>query len=146
MACPAVTGGIAPGHYKLSFVDRYAPRNIEMGAGRIRIADLTLRDIKGLMFDERVEETLDDDFYRIGGRKGFVGALGGVEDEAPFTRLGPSIHGGGETLTWTQSGANFQPLTTPPKGVRVHNSDLAKLMNYLEPRLRCLQIVIFSIL
>ena len=139
LAIPAIFHGIPLGHYKLSYVDRFPSRSQkETGDGRVRIADLNRRDIQALTLDEKVEATLDDDHYRIDGRKGKVGGLGGNEDA--------SIHGGGESLSYTQAFANYQPLTQPPRGVRVYNADLAKLMNYLEPRLRCLQLVIFSVL
>lgn len=137
LACPAINGNIPQGHYKLSSVKRYGSPMKSKGSGSVYVADLNHRDIRALTLDEKIEETLDDNCYRIDDRRGVVGGLLGDESRA--------IIGGGEALPTSISFANYQTLTKPISGVRVYNSDLAKLMNYLEPRLRCLQLVIFTV-
>jgi hypothetical protein len=136
MAPSAIVDGIPNGHYKLPFVERLAPHQRAYGPGRIFIADLTRRDANALIKDEKAEATLDDDRIRFEHRLASIGKLGAVT---------ASIHGGGESLSPTMSRANFQPLTQPKCGIRLHNSELAKLMNILEPRLRCQQIIILTV-
>ena len=118
-------------------MERLAPRQKPYGPARIFIADLTKRDVTGLVSDEKAEATLDDDRIRLANRIATVGKLDGF--------VGASIHGGGESLSHTLALSNFQPLTEPDRGLRVHNSDLLKLCDFIEPRLRCQQLVILTV-
>lgn len=133
----ALLDGPPRGHYKLSFVERLAPRQKPFGAGRIFISELTRRDISELLEGEHGEHPLDDDWLRIEDRLAPIGKMG--------SRPSASIHGGGETLPFSRAMANYQPLTFT-NGIRIHNADLAKLMDFLEPRLRCLQLQVLTIL
>lgn len=118
-------------------MERLAPRQKAYGSGRIFIADLTRRDVTALVSDDKAETTLDDDRFRIANRIAAIGNLDGF--------VGASIHGGGESLSHTLALSNFQPLTTPERGIRIHNADLGKLCDFIEPRLRCQQLVILTI-
>ena len=102
------------------------------------VADLVGRDIKALQEDEWAEVTLDDR-VKIGGITGSTGRL------KPLGDIKWSIHGGGESLSKTLGLSNFQPLTPTP-GVRMHNSDLGRCMDFLQPRLFCGQLIVVTVL
>lgn len=137
LALKALPEGIPPGHYQIKYVEELAPSQHSFGPGRVFIEDLRRRDISALLTDEKAEATLDDDRLRIGHRVATIGLLGAIK--------GVSIHGGGATLSGAMAKANFQPLTSPGRGVRVHNIDLCKLMKLLLPRLICQQLIVLTI-
>lgn len=164
LAPAAMANGIRPGHYRLRFAERlkactvfvgfgrtlcahcdrtwaeherFASIEGAFGPGRVFIEDLARRDVTGLLADEKAEATLDDHRVRIANRIATIGLLRGFNDV--------SIHGGGESLSYRIARSNFQPLTPPERGVRIHNAELEKLLDFLEPRLRTWQVIVLTI-
>jgi len=144
--------GVAFGHYKLTFVERIAPRKRAFGPGRVFIEDLNRHDISVLVDSEKAEPAMDDGRYHVFGIPGWAGF------NLPTRRT--SIHGGGESLPAPEARqdargrvryeqdvalVNYQPLTPIAGAIRIHNAPLLKLMDFLEPRLRCQQLVILTI-
>lgn len=132
----AISEGIRPGHYKIDSIKLLATAQFSYGVGRIFIADLGRRDISALIADQKAEPTLDDHRVRIDDRIATVGGLGGAE--------GISIHGG-STVTGSMAMLKLQPLTNPVRGIRIHNAELIKLMDFLAPRLRCQQLIVLTV-
>jgi hypothetical protein len=125
---------LPPGHYKIGFTRRHAPRSRSEGSGRMSVTDLNSRDVQALSDDPRCTP------YQGGlSILGFRGDIGGLADLERCSIAGGSVIDSG-TAT-----ANYQPLTPHSAGVRVHNSHILQIMDYLEPRLRCEQLVILSI-
>lgn len=127
--------GLAPAHYRLPFVERFAPSTRHFGPGKIFIDTLPNRDAAQLVREDKAEWTLDDHL-----RFGRIPLRVGVSPRDEF-----SIHGGGETLSASVSVAKFQPLTLPSRGIRIHNGDFVRMADFIERWLRCTQLVILSV-
>lgn len=127
---------IAPGHYRLPMLERFAPTTRRFGRARIFIAELDRAQIRAMVSTEHAVETIDDNLR-----------FDGIPD-LPTGKPGSdmSIHAGGDTLPATVASYAFQPLTPSAFGVRMHNADLKTLTEYLEPRLAIGQLVLLTVL
>lgn len=134
LAC--VVTGIGPGHYRVPFIESYAPSTRHNGPGRLFIDALPQKEIAALIDSGKCESMFGD-------RLKFDRMPSLATPKAPEDC---AIHGGGETLSFTLSCARFQPLTPSPCGIRVHNRPLDELMTYLKPRLAIQQLILLTVL
>jgi hypothetical protein len=131
-------GSISPGHYKLTRVERIDPPIASEGAGQIYVADMTGSDYFKLAQGGKVK-AIAAARWSIGGIELPVGMLG------HFGRAEIMAHGGGSNAP--DPFAAFQELCRTYGCTRLHNADLATLMDYLEPLLAAAnQFVIFSVI
>jgi hypothetical protein len=122
---------IPPGHYRIiACVERDPPAR-EDGFGRIEIADLDTTALQQLIHAGRAR--LRDGDLEVARLTAAVGGL------ARFGRSGIAIRGGGAPSSSAPVRddplAPYQRLTPAEDGVRVHNADLARLIQILAPRL-----------
>jgi hypothetical protein len=128
---------IAPGHYKLTRVERFDPPVPSEGAGQVYVEDLAGADYFAMAKAGKVKGGAGG--WAIGGITLAVGEL------AKYGRAEVMIHGGGSNLGVPACYAPRQPLLRTFGCTRVHNADLTMLMDYLEPILASgNQLVIFS--
>lgn len=125
---------IAPGHYKLTQVERINPPIASEGAGQIYVADLIPRDISELAICNKAQWVGDQ--VSIGGVTLPIGGL------LRYVRGGIMLHGGGSACP--DPFAADQPLAKTYGCTRLHNQDLGMLMDLLEPLIANGQHVIFS--
>lgn len=116
---------IAPGHYKLTHVERINPPIPSEGAGQIFVADLTTRDISQLAIAKRAKWIGAD--VTIGGSVLPIGGIG------KYNRTEIMLHGGGSNLGEPACFEPHQLLCRTFGCTRLHNADLAALMDMLEP-------------
>jgi hypothetical protein len=132
----ALNSVLGPGHYRISHIERFAPRTHSYGGGRIFVDALKPKDIAGLVTAEKAELRYDTalrfDHQRL--------LPIGLPPEAC------SIHGGAESLFAPVAVGDSQPLTDSPNGVRLHNYELEEVIDFLEPRLRIQQLVVLTVL
>ena len=125
-----------PGHYKLTKVERIDPPIPSEGAGQIYVADITQKDISALAIQGKAR--WDGDRVIIGGVSLLIGCL------AKYNRSEIMIHAAGSNLGVPACFEPMQPLCRTFGCTRVHNADLAKLMDLLEPQIANGQHIIFS--
>lgn len=117
---------ISPGHYKLTQVERIDPPIASEGAGQIYVADLTGQDYFRLAPSGKVK-TVSATVWNIGGLALPVGML------AKYDRSEVMLHGGGSNLGEPACFEPMQPLCRTYGCTRLHNADLATLMDLLKP-------------
>lgn len=134
----AAASALPRGHYRIADVDHFSKRRPTCGRGHIEIGELAPRHIRSLVEDEHAELTLDDDMLRIGRCRASIVPIA--------TSAHASIRGGGpRRLKTAIATANFQPLSAPALGIRLHNADLERLMEYVHLRLRCYQLIVLTV-
>jgi hypothetical protein len=120
---------IAPGHYRLIGQTAHDPPTADDGPGLIYVDDLDTAALQTLVNAGRA--TMRGASVEIARLAGGVGAL------AQWNRSAIAIRGGGASLARaTPPGdplAPYQRLTRGDGGVRLHNADLARMMQILEP-------------
>jgi hypothetical protein len=132
---------IAPGHYRLIRCTELEPGTPEDGAGRIEIADLDTTAVQNLLHAGRARRRgAEVEVARL------AGAVGGL---ALHGRSGVAIRGGGAALAAQPNPedplAPYQRLTPADGGVRVHNADLARLIQILASHVGA-ETVLFTVL
>ena len=117
---------IAPGHYRLIDQTAYDPPTPEDGPGLIFIDDVDTATLQQLVNAGRA---------RMRGADAEIASLtAGVGGLARYGRSAIAIRGGGAALVPPEDPlAPYQRLTRGDGGVRVHNADLARLMQILAP-------------
>ena len=131
---------IAPGHYKLTRVERINPPIPSEGAGQIYVADLTGDDYWTLA-KNGAAKGISLASWSIGGVVAEVGNLG------KYSRSEVMLHGGGSNLGEPACFDPDQPLCRTFGCTRMHNRDLATLMGLLEPIFAARnQYVIYSVI
>lgn len=131
---------ISPGHYKLTQVERIDPPSASEGAGQIYVADLTGNDYFKLAATGKVK-TSGAAQWSIGGFDLPVGML------THYDRSEVMIHGGGSNLGVPACFDPMQPLCRTYGCTRLHNANLAQLMDFLEPIFAAQnQLVIYSVI
>lgn len=129
---------IAPGHYKLTQVERLSPPIASEGAGQIYVADLTGSDYFTLAKAGACKSVSATE-WSIGGYSLSVGMLG------KYSRTEVMLHAGGSNAP--DPFAPRQLLCRTYGCTRVYNQDLASLMDLLEPVFSAGgQYVIFSVI
>jgi hypothetical protein len=131
-----LNAAIAPGHYRLPLVERFAPRTHHFGPGRIFIDLLSPRYVDELLVNEKAVMRFE---HRLKFDR--LPALA-----TPTPPEDTSVHGGGERVFLPIATGATQPLTPSDRGIRVHNDELDRIMRFLEPRLRIGQLVVLSVL
>jgi hypothetical protein len=120
---------LAPGHYRLTYQTEHDPATPEAGPGLIHVGDLDTATLQRLLGAGRA---------RMRGAQAEIArltaAVGGL---AQYGRSAVAIRGGGPSLAQAVPPedplAPYQRLTRGDGGVRVHNADLARLMQILAP-------------
>ena len=132
---------IPAGHYRLIGCTELEPGTPEDGVGRIEIADLDTTAVQNLMHAGRARMR--------GGQieiARLAGAAGGL---ARSGRSGVAIRGGGAALAAQANPedplAPYQRLTPADGGVRVHNADVARLIQILANHVGA-ETVLFTVL
>jgi hypothetical protein len=120
---------IAQGHYRLIDQTEYDPATPDDGPGLIYVDDLDTATLQQLLNAGRARmRGAGAEIARL------VGAIGGL---AQHNRSAIAIRGGGASLARLSPPedplAAYQRLTRGDGGVRVHNADLARLMQILGP-------------
>jgi hypothetical protein len=120
---------IAPGHYRLIGQTAHDAPTAEDGPGRIHVADLDTAALQTLVNAGRA--TMRGASAEIARLTAPVGGL------VQWNRSDVAIRGGGASLAHAtppeDPAAPYQRLARGDGGVRVHNADLARLMQILEP-------------
>jgi hypothetical protein len=120
---------IAPGHYRLNGQVEYDPPTADDGPGLIYVADLDVAALQNLVNAGRA--TIRGASVEIARLTVPVGGL------AQWNRSAIAIRGGGASLARSTPAedplAPYQRLTRGDGGMRVHNADLARLMQILNP-------------
>jgi hypothetical protein len=120
---------IAPGHYRLTGQAAHDPPTADDGPGVIYVGDLDTAALQNLVNAGRA--TARGTSVEIARLAGAVGGL------AHWNRSAIAVRGGGGTLARLTPPedplAPFQRLTPGDGGVRLHNADLARLMQILDP-------------
>lgn len=127
---------IAPGHYRLTYVEALNPRTMAEGAFQIYVDDLRDRDVSVLLDGEKASRR--GDLLDIGG---LVLPIGGL---ARYGRSEIMLHGGGSCLGVHCYDAR-QPLCKTCGCTRLHNDDLVTLAAFLTPQLRSARMIVFSV-
>jgi hypothetical protein len=122
---------IPPGHYRIVGCTERDPPTAEDGIGRIEIADVDATALQQVLNAGRARmRGADLEVVRL------AAPLGGL---ARYNRTEIAIRGGGASLAAHPRPddplAPYQRLTHADGGVRVHNADLARLIQILAPRL-----------
>jgi hypothetical protein len=129
---------IAPGHYRLIDQTQYDPATPQDGPGLIYVDDLDTATLQQLLNAGRARQRGAG--VEIASLPGMVGAL------VQYGRSAIAIRGGGPSLAPPEDPlAPYQRLTRGDGGVRVHNADLARLMQILAP-LYGIQTIVFTVL
>lgn len=130
---------IAPGHYALTRVERLNPALASEGPGQIYVADLNDAAIAALINFGKAQAC--NDKLSVGAIVLPTGQL------AHFNRSEVMLHGGGTNLGVPACFADYQELCKTFGCTRLHNADLRKLMDYLEPILSSgSQHVVYSVI
>ena len=120
---------IAPGHYRLIGQTAHDPPTADDGPGLIYVDDLDTAALQTLVNAGRA--TMRGASAEIARLTGVVGGL------AQWNRSAIAIRGGGALLARVTPPedplAPYQRLTRGDGGVRLHNADLARLMQILDP-------------
>jgi hypothetical protein len=117
---------IPPGHYRLVEQVEHDPATPDDGPGVISVDDLDTPALHQLLNAGRARmRGADVDIARLVERPGMLALYG---------RSAVAIRGGGASLVPPEDPlAPYQRLTPADGGVRVHNADLARLMQILGP-------------
>lgn len=120
---------VAPGHYRLIGQTEHDPATPDDGPGLIYVDDLDTQALQLLVNAGRATlRGADAEIARL------VGSLGGL---ARYNRSAIALRGGGANLARFSPPedplAPYQRLTRGDGGVRLHNADLARLMQILGP-------------
>jgi hypothetical protein len=120
---------IAPGHYRLIGQTAHDPPTADDGPGLIYVDDLDTAALQILVNAGRA--TMRGATVEIARMAGAVGGL------AQWNRSAIALRGGGASLARLTPPedplAPYQRLTRGDGGVRLHNADLARLMQILDP-------------
>src|SRR5947209_426911 len=120
---------IAPGHYRLIGQSAHDPPTPDDGPGLVYVDDLDTAALQVLVNAGRA--TLRGATVEIARMPGAVGGL------AQWNRSAIAIRGGGASLPRAMPPedplAPYQRLTRGDGGVRLHNADLARLMQIFDP-------------
>ena len=129
---------IAPGHYRLIEQTEYDPATPQDGPGLIFVDDVDTATLQKLLGAGRARmRGADVEIARL------VAGAGGL---ARYGRSAIAIRGGGSTLAPPEDPlAPYQRLTRGDGGVRVHNADLARLMQILGPQYGT-ETIVFTVL
>ncbi|MEA2721241.1 MAG: hypothetical protein QOJ39_3105 [Candidatus Eremiobacteraeota bacterium] len=117
---------IPPGHYRLVGQTAFDPATPDDGPGLIYVDDVDTATLQQLLNAGRARMRGAD--VEIASLTAAVGAL------ARYGRSAVAIRGGGTSLEPPEDPlAPYQRLTRGDGGVRVHNADLARVMQILAP-------------
>ena len=120
---------IAPGHYRLIGQTAYDPPTADDGPGLIYVDDLDTAALQNLINAGRATmRGANAEIARM------TAAIGGL---ARWNRSAIAIRGGGASLARLtppeDALAPYQRLSRSDGGARLHNADLARLMQILDP-------------
>ncbi|MDB5072278.1 MAG: hypothetical protein JWM87_3389 [Candidatus Eremiobacteraeota bacterium] len=129
---------IPPGHYRLIEQTEYEPATPEDGPGLIYVDDVDTATLQRLLGAGRA---------RMRGASVEIARLVvAVGELARCGRSAIAIRGGGPSLAPPEDPlAPYQRLTRGDGGVRVHNADLARLMQILGPQYGT-ETIVFTVL